>query len=259
MLAAITLGLCGAAPALAQVDGVNPDFDTARTCAISDLVLGGKSDSFSRMIDTAAALSGRPRSDLEADFDTGATNLRTALFQRRLDKDSVVNIVSSVCPQVFGIPAPEIIYDPAPPIASADLAAYRYGIGRVWNCQAVIPETLDHDADVHTYRLRFSVGLDKNLRLSGYVDAYQQGQDNPFARYPLSGWPYRSDWAPSVVAELGQPSSGESLPGYVNWTGFWMTFGFKPTAGSDQYYLTGQIDRRSDSATWVNLESCYAE
>lgn len=258
-LVAAWLSIVLATPTLAQVEGIKADSGTAQTCATVYLVYGGRAESYSQMLGKSVELSGRSREELDADADRGATNLRNALFRRTITRTDGLDIFGRICPAVFGIAAPPMIYDPAPPIAQADLPAYQYGIGKVWNCQAQIPETLDKGAEVHTYRLRFSVGLDKDLRLSGYVDAYQEGQDNPFARYPLTGWPYRSDWAPGVVAELGQPSSGNALPDYINWIGFWMDIGFKPIADSNKYYLTGQIDRRSDTATRVRLETCYDE
>lgn len=256
---AIGLTLGSPDPAQAQQQDVPADFDTARLCAVSTLVISGLSPAYSELVDKASALSGRSRTDLEADFEGGATNLRRSLFQRTLAKSDVLDFAINLCPGKFGTRVPQPTLDPAPPIADADRPAYAFVLGKVWNCRADIPETLDRDSETHPYRLRFSMGLDPNLRLFGSLEAYEDGQDKPFARYPLTGWPYRSSYSPELVAELGQPESANGLPDYGNWHSFRLNIGIPRSDSGEGYRLSAQIDRRSDRATYVNLTGCYFE
>lgn len=143
--------------------------------------------------------------------------------------------------------------------SQGDVAAYVYANQKVWNCNADIPETLDHEAAVHSYRLRFAFAFDPSLQLQGDMDVYQSGETSPFARYPLTGRAYHGYRdVPAVLIEFAQPSFGDELPDWADWTGFRILSDLR-AKDDGTFYLAAQIDRRSDSATWVNLTDCYHE
>ena len=158
------------------------------------------------------------------------------------------------------IPAETAAEPPVPPgWTSADLAAYGYAAHKVWNCNADVPESLDKEAESHSYRLRFGFGLDPSMQIQGAMDVYQSGGSAPVARYPLTGRAYHG-WqnAPAVLLEFGPPSHGDTFPDWADWTGFRILSDLRAGSGGT-FYLAAQIDRRSDNATWVNLTQCYAE
>jgi hypothetical protein len=245
-------------PALAQESDVHADFATAKICAISTQVLSSQTAPYWQLVDKAEALSGRSRDDIVAEFDAGVTSLRTSLFQRKIAKDTVQNVVRNICPPLFGTPVPSIDYDPAPPIAVADAAGYAAVSNHIWNCNADIPETLEEGSPAHTYRLRLAFVFDQNLRATGTLEAYHPGESKPFARYPLTGWPYRTQYDPGTVLIMGDLQGSDDLPDWANWAGFHIDLA-NVKHGDGTYSAGGQIDRRSDTATWVNLEQCSPE
>lgn len=147
-----------------------------------------------------------------------------------------------------------------PPSWSAgDIAAYSYANGRVWNCYADIPESLDKEAESHSYRLRFAFALNQSLQLHGDMDVYQGSGDTPFARYPLTGRAYHGYRnVPAVLIEFAQPAHGDDFPDWADWSGFRILSDLR-AKDDGTFYLAAQIDRRSDDATWVNLTQCYSE
>lgn len=250
----IGFALVGVQPA--QAEAVDPTAETAMMCAQIYLTYGDYSPAVDQLIAKTSELSGRGGEDLHDELEKGAANLRTALFQRTLEDAVVRNVYSNICPPTFGIPAPPIKLSPAPPLA--DPSGYQLVMAHVWECRADIPDTLERDSTTRPYRLRLAFTFDGNLRATGKLEVYDAGVAEPFASYPLTGWPYRGDYANGTLLELGAPQVAPGFPEEYDWKTFRIDF-YQHLEDGGRYHVAGQIDRRSDDATRVNMVDCAFE